>query len=60
MLCDFSVPTIHEQAALAVTSKKTTSIARNFPSLILCQEQHDDFTHLHVAEDKAFQVRFLV
>ncbi|XP_077221756.1 RNApolymerase sigma-subunit F [Tasmannia lanceolata] len=37
-----SVPMIHEQAALVVTSISTTSMARHFPASVLLQEQRDD------------------
>ncbi|XP_058082131.1 RNA polymerase sigma factor sigF, chloroplastic [Magnolia sinica] len=48
-----SVPMIHEQAAPAVTSMPTTSIAHHFPASVLLQEQRDDFRPLHIGrEDK--------
>lgn len=58
MSSDFPVPIIHEQAAPVVMPMQTTSIARHFPALALCQEQCDDFrSSLHITEVK---VRFLV
>ncbi|KAL5742956.1 hypothetical protein ACOSP7_029688 [Xanthoceras sorbifolium] len=47
----------HEQAAPAVTSVLTTSVARHFPTSVLLQEQRDEYRPLlHMfKEDKAFQ-----
>ncbi|XWS66861.1 hypothetical protein CRYUN_Cryun05aG0237300 [Craigia yunnanensis] len=52
-----SVSMSHEQAAPAATSIPTTSLARNFPTSVLSQEQRDDYRPLPVLhffkEDKA-------
>ncbi|XP_050228962.1 RNA polymerase sigma factor sigF, chloroplastic [Mercurialis annua] len=41
-----SVVMLHEQAVSAVTSAPTTSIARNFPTSVLMQEQRDELRRM--------------
>lgn len=52
-----SVSVLHEQAASAITSVPTTSIARHFPTSVLLQEQRDEcrsFLHI-IKEDRTSQ-----
>ncbi|XP_019426192.1 PREDICTED: RNA polymerase sigma factor sigF, chloroplastic-like [Lupinus angustifolius] len=52
-----SVSMLHEQATLAVTSRSSSFAARNFPTSVLLQEQHDEYRPLlHMyKEDKTSQ-----
>lgn len=56
----YAVSMFHEQAAPAATSIPITSVARHIPTLVLSQEQRDDYRPLPVShffkEDKAYPV----
>ncbi|XVE96633.1 hypothetical protein REPUB_Repub02eG0239500 [Reevesia pubescens] len=60
---NYAVSMFHEQAAPAATSIPITSVARDFPTSVLSQEQRDDYRPLPLLhffkEDKAYPVRLL-